>query len=113
MRQKIEIVRGTTNTLALSVTDADGNAYTLADGELLIFGVKEKPEDEELLIQKTITDCTDGVAMVELSPDDTIGLKYGRYIYDVGLESGEDYHNIIPASPFVIQPNITKRGDGS
>lgn len=113
MRQKIGIVRGTSNTLTLSVVDANGDGYTLSEGEKLLFGVKEKPEDAELLIKKIITECTDGVCTLEFDPADTIDLKYGRYIYDIGLRSGGKYYPVIKASPFVIEPNVTKWGDGS
>lgn len=113
MRQKIEIIRGTSNTFNIAVTDADGNPYTMADGDQIIFGVKEKPEAETLLVRKIALECTDGVCTIELDPLDTLGLAYGRYVYDVGLETGFDYYNIIEASPFYIAPNVTRWGDSA
>ena len=113
MGQTIEIVRGTTNTLKIEVTDADGNAYNLEDGEKILFGVKKDAKDEALVIRKTVTQLYDGYCTIDLAPADTIGLEYGRYVYDVGLQSGNDYHNIIPVSALVIQPNITKWGDST
>lgn len=113
MAHKIEVVRGTSNTFPITVTDADSIPYMLADGEKLLFGVKKEPSDEEYIILKTITSATDGEYVAELMPNDTIGMEYGRYVYDVGLESGENYYNVIEASPFVVQPNVTKWGDGS
>lgn len=113
MTTKIEIVRGTTNIFPITVTDSDGIPYTLADGEKLLFGVKREPSDEEYLILKTITAATDGAYVAEIVPDDTSGLEYGRYVYDVGLESGENYYNVIETSPFVVKPNVTKWGDGT
>lgn len=113
MEQKIEIVRGTSNTISIAVTDANGDPYTLATGETLLFGVKEDPGDKDPLIIKPVTSGTEGVYIVELAPSDTIELEYGRLVYDVGLQSGEDYFNIIETGPFVIKPNVTKWGDGS
>lgn len=111
--QPIEIIRGTSNTYNITPTDADGNPYTLAVGEKLLFGVKQSTADKEPLFVKVITSGTDGVYPVELEPGDTAELACGRFVYDVGLESGTKFFNIIKPSPFVIQPSVTKWGDGS
>jgi hypothetical protein len=113
MTQTIEIVRGTSNTFPITVTDADGTPYTLEAGEKLLFGVKKQPSDKDYLVLKTITATTNGEYVAKLLPNDTSGMEYGRYVYDVGLESGENFYNVIEASPFVVQPNVTKWGDGS
>lgn len=113
MVQPIEVIRGTSNAFHITVTDANGNPYTLADGERLCFGVKQTPKDKDTLISKIVTSGTDGVYAVELKPADTMELEYGRYVYDVGLESGTEYFNVIEASTFVIKPNVTKWGEGT
>lgn len=110
MAKTISLIRGTTNMLNITVTDAAGNLYTMGNGAFIKFGVKQKPEDEECLIYKEITTGNNGKHTVVLSPDDTIGLAYGRYVYDVGLQSGEHYFNIIPSNAFVVLPNVTKWG---
>lgn len=117
MKQDIEIVRGTSNTFDIEVTDANGDPYTLADGEQIIFGVKKKPEHGECLIKKVSTACTDGVCTIEIDPEDTLELPFGKYFYDVGLRSGSDFFQIIGCEKFKlpefhILPNITKWGDG-
>lgn len=113
MRHELEVYRGASTPFNIRLKIKGGGAYTLGSGEKIIFGVKEKPEDEELLIVKTITEAPGGVAVLNLIPDDTIGLKFGRYCYDVGLQSGEKYIPVIKISPFVVLPNVTKWGDGS
>lgn len=110
MAETIAMIRGTTNLFNITVTDAEERLYTLGKGEFLKFGVKQKPEDEEYLVYKEISTGENGVYTVELAPDDTIGLAYGRYVYDVGLQIGSNYFNIIPASAFAVLPNITKWG---
>lgn len=112
MRQKITVTRGRSKAFKLYLTDESGNAYTLSNGEKLLFGVKAKPEDEALLIQKTITECENGVSVVAFTPNDTINLKFGRYVYDISHENGENLYDVVKTSPFVIAPNVTKRGDG-
>lgn len=112
MAKDIRMVRGTSRTFEIAVTDADGNAYTLRDGEKVIFGVKKNTNDEELLICKVVSECTDGVCKVELDPEDTANLAVGKYYYDVGLQTGEDYYIVVELSNFAITANVTKWGDG-
>lgn len=110
MTQKLEIVRGTSNTFQIEVRDADGNLYAATGGEKVIFGIKCKPEDPETAVVKTASMSAAGIYVVKLSPEDTEALKCGRYFYDVALQSGEDFYNIIESTPLVILANITKRG---
>ena len=104
----LEIIRGTTNTVHIDVTDAGGTPYALADGEVLRFGVKRNAASSEYLIRKDVTIGT-GSYSVTLTPEDTAGLAPGSYLFDVGLQSGGDYYNIIPTSAFVIRASVTKK----
>lgn len=110
MLNRIEIVRGTSNTFQIEVVDANGTAYNLASNEKIIFGVKAKAEDTELVFSKTAEAVADGVYSVKLVPEDTQELSCGKYSYDVGLQKGTDYFNIIEPTAFVITPNVTFRG---
>jgi len=112
MAQKIEIVRGTTNTFDITVRDTDGNEYTLADGEKVVFGIKRKLDDSKAIFAKTTTSGKDGVYTVTIEPADTEDLDPGRYFYDVGLLSGTQYYNVVKHKPFIIRANVTSRGDG-
>jgi hypothetical protein len=51
--------------------------------------------------------------VVAFTPNDTLNLKFGRYVYDISHEIGENLYDVVKTSPFVIAPNVTKRGDGS
>lgn len=114
MAQKIEIIRGTSNTFSIDVSDADGRPYVLADGESIIFGIKKKAEDAEAIFVKNATASeVEGNYVVSIAPSDTENLDCGRYAYDVGLKTGTDFFNVIEPNPFMIQPNITSRGDGA
>lgn len=108
-KQKISIVRGTTNTFAVAVVDEAGDAYTLGSGEVLRFGVKKRPEDAEYIFMKESTaPNTDGEYEFNIEVDDTATLPFGDYYYDVGLQSDTDYYNVIPASSFKIAFNVTE-----
>lgn len=109
MAQRIEVVRGTTNTLEISVVDSSGSAYTLGANEKIVFGIKKKPEDKETIFTKTAEVIGSGLFQIKISPADTEALKFGTYFYDVSSQNGEDFYNIIEKNPFEILPNITSR----
>ena len=109
MSQKIEIVKCTSDVIQITLTDHDGNLRALSSGEKIIFGLKRKCTDTDLLFVKAALPVDLGLYNVELCPEDT-DLEPGKYFYDVGLQSGGDYFNIVEPSPFVVQANVTKWG---
>ncbi len=104
----IKVIRGTSNQFSLSVVDVNNNPYQIQSGEKIIFGVKVRPTDNDYILTKVILESP---YIITLTPDDTINLSFFKYVYDIGLESGEDFYNIIPTSPFIVCENITKHGD--
>ena len=110
MAQKIEIVRGTTETIQIDITDANNAPYVIVNGETVIFGIKRKPTDDELIFVRGAKIGDVGSYLVEIFPEDTDNLPCDKYFYDVALQSGKNFYNIIEASPLVILPNITRRG---
>lgn len=112
MGKNVEIIRGTSNQFDITISDINGSLYTLKSGDKILFGVKKRATDTEYVILKTVTSGENGVYSVALEPDDTANLTFGKYFYDVGLETGDDYFNIIEPSLFEIKANITKWGDG-
>lgn len=111
--QPLFVIRGTTEPINVILETDLGDSRPLVDGEVLRFGVKKKPTDEECLIQKELTKA-DAVGNLSnefifmLSPADTQDLDFGCYYYDVGLQNGAEYFNVIPCSEFHIGHNITK-----
>ena len=96
---------------AVAITDEEGEPYALESGEVLRFGIKKSANDATYIkeLEATSSDVDeDGAYPFALTPSDTINLPFGTYSYDVGLQSGSAYYNIIPASEFVIATNITK-----
>lgn len=108
----LEMFRGTSETFGFRVTDEDGEPYTLASGEALVFGIKHKPYQKDADVVKRVTTGTDGVYPVTLEPNDTINLKYGDYIYNVNIQSGNNFFPVVDGK-FKIKANATKWGDGS
>lgn len=113
MKQDISIVRGTTNAFGINVTNADGEPFTLENGQVLVFALKKSPKDKNRLLTKKITSQVDGAYYLELAPEDTLQFDPGKYFYDVGLQHGSTvFYNVIESSVFEIKPNISELGDG-
>lgn len=115
MDQDIKIIRGTTNEFDILITDDKGEPYALTEGETLRFGVKRNGSCSSYDIKKELIssdrDAETGAYRVKIQPDDTINLSCGIYYYDVGIQSGTEYYNIIEYSRFIILYNVTAKGD--
>lgn len=110
MKADIKVIRGTSNTFRITVADADGNLYNLGTGEKLIFGVKRSHEDTECIILKTATTGENGTYTITLDPSDTELCECCRYVYDVAIQSGDDYYSVIETSVFEVKKNVTNWG---
>lgn len=108
----LSIIRGTTNVFNLTIIDDSGEAHTLQDSENIIFGVKENPESTDYDLKKVITvaDAQEDNYTIELSPEDTQELPFGRYYFDIGLQTADgDYYMVVPFSPFIVEKAVTKK----
>ena len=108
---KVSIVRGTTDVLDIVVNDENGSVYEIADGEKIILGVKCDTDDADFILLKTAQFLPDkGAYEVRFEPEDTADLGCREYVYDVALQSGNNFFNIVEASPFIVKPNVTRKG---
>lgn len=109
-QEPIQIVRGTTAGFSVSIEDIDtGEAYTLAEGEFLRFGVKFSPEDDACIFEIEFNEADEaGDYGFTIGVNNTKNMAFGSYWYDIGLQSGSDYYPVIKASPFEVCYNITK-----
>lgn len=107
----ISMIRGTTHAFNFYLKDTSGAVYNLPEGAVLRFGVKLRASNKEYALIKELTSAdvnTEGDAYVlNLCPADTQDLPFGRYCYDVGLQLGSSYFNVISCSDFVLHHNIT------
>jgi len=111
----LEVIRGTSKTLELTVTDDAGKAVDLT-GARIIFTVKQVITESLPLIQKTsdtptqaeITVPREGKARIYLQPNDTQGLEAIEYVFDVWLilTSGKRFA-VVPSSIFTVKPGVT------
>lgn len=109
------VIRGTSKTYTLTVTDASSKPVNLT-GARVVFTVKQRLSDTQVVMQKTTDDPTQAVvtkpfageAEIYLTPADTKNLSPKQYVFDVWvvLTSGKRYA-VIPPSTFELQAGVT------
>lgn len=112
MYENLNVYRGCTFDCSISLVDRKQDPYFLAEGDKLIFGVKDslkvdpktniEPED---VIRKemTIDDAIAGKYYFRLSPEET-SLPTQRYFYYVAIELADgDRYQIAPYSEFNVK----------
>lgn len=114
-QNSISIVRGTSKTLQVTVTKADGTYYDITGGKL-VFTVKRALYEDVPLIQKLTTDAAqgvltkprEGIAEFYLEPRDTNGLNPQNYIFDVWLITATgDRYVVVAEAVLAITPGVT------
>lgn len=101
------MIRG--DTFRFSVRPLIDGEPVLEDGDTIYFTVKKNEKTEEVILQKVITVFTEEqVAIVEIRPEDTRGLPYKVYRYDIQLtRANGDVHTIVTPSDFEIAGEVT------
>ena len=104
----IVMIRGDTESIKVSCQDAQGVDVPLEDGDTLYFTVKTFVGTEEKEMQKVITDFPDGIAFINISPDDTKLMSARNYYYDIQLTRADGtVKTIIPPSIFAVKGDVT------
>lgn len=98
----ISLTRGDTLHLQITLTDQEGEVYTLQDGDALVFTVKKNTSSDVVLIQKNILNSD-----ITISHEDTKNMSYGTYVYDVQLtQANGDVTTVIKPSKFIITEEV-------
>lgn len=102
INNNISIIRGDSATITLSITDANGEAYTILPTDSVTMMVRKTPTSE-VVMSKTFTDGT-----LNIAPADTSSLPCGNYVYDVQLVHQDGWTDtIIPIHQFNIMQEVT------
>lgn len=103
---KISITRGDTGIFTLDIKNG-ATAYDYTN-DTVLFTVKRDTYTTDALIQKTVVYGEN----VTILPEDTAGLDYGEYVYDVQVTTaGGLVDTVITPSKFVVLPEVTFGGD--
>lgn len=97
----IELTRGDSCCIGLSLTTEDGSPYEPLGGDQIFLRLKKKAKDDSaILINKegSIWDMT-----IQLEESDTAELEFGNYFYEIELVTEDNKHfTVIPATKFKI-----------
>ncbi|MEL7659632.1 hypothetical protein [Acetobacterium wieringae] len=103
----ITMINGDSETISVSAIDVTGASAAFMPGDTVYFTVKKYTSDTTPTIQKIITEFSDGEAIVELFPEDTIDIP-GGYIYDIQLNRADgSVTTIIEPSQFLVERGVT------
>lgn len=101
----IRMTRGDTAYLTFPLKTSTGEEYTMQTDDVLTFSVKETIEDDEYILQKSIT----GSNTIHIEPQDTTYLSIGKYEYDIQLNMASgDVFTPIEVSTFELLPEVTR-----
>ena len=101
----IRLTRGDTAYISVPVVNKiTKEQYEFAAGDILEFSIKKYVSDETQIVYKKII----GSDTFHILPEDTSGLPFGKYEYDVQLttENG-DVYTVIEASVFEVMKEVT------
>lgn len=85
MGSRLNQTRGDTGNFTFQCLDTQGAVIT-AIADAIYFTVKTSWDTAPAVIRKTIDDMTfddDGTYHFTIEPEDTEGLRYGLYVYDI------------------------------
>lgn len=100
--KKISMIVKDTGDFAINISN-----YVLAEGDEVVFTVNTQRELETPVIQKRITDFTDGKAIVSLTSEDT-NVAPGDYLYDVQVNGANGkVDTILGPAKFKFEGGIT------
>lgn len=103
VNNNISITRGDSAIFALSIKKADGEPYTVSEGDTVIFTVKKSTFDKDIITQKTVVN-----GVITINPDDTKSLEYGTYYYDVELTRADGFvSTVISPHKFIVEQEVT------
>lgn len=99
----IRLTRGDTAYLDIPLVTVD-DSYEMSNTDTLTFSVKKSTRDTDYILQKIVK----GTNSFHIEPKDTAGLAFGKYTYDVQLDTIDgDVFTVIPPSTFEVLSEVT------
>lgn len=107
----LRIAQGTQHPVRIELVDADGNPYTLSDGEKLVLGIMNEYSGWQLPVHTfEAVRQSDGSYVATITPEATSRLP-GRIYYDVNLYLSDGTPiNVIEASALDIILGSARQG---
>ena len=100
---EIALTRGDTARFTVTVVNDAGDEYIPGSGDTLTMTVRRTAADN-IVLQKIIS----AADSFHIRPEDTSGLAFGDYVYDVQLTTaGGDVYTVVTPSPFALGQEVT------
>lgn len=102
----LTVTRGDTLPVDVTITNTDGTAYEMQEGDVLVLTVKRTTDyDDDVAIQKQM-DSETGPSCT-LTSDET-NIAYGAYFYDVELTQANGFRTtIVKPTAFTVTEEVT------
>ena len=105
---KIQLTRGDTMILEVTLRDEKGDVYTPLETDKIYFRLKRNATAKDTLIVKEIPYDT---RILQLNENDTKDLKFGVYYYEIELVTNANYHfTAIANTEFEITEELESHG---
>lgn len=105
---EMKLVRGDSAAIVIRCPDEPFVA-----GDKIEFSIRRKAKTERV-VHITVLDFEeddDGAAYIEIHPEHTSDLEFGRYVYDIQLTKASGWvTTLIETSPFVLKEEVTYDG---
>jgi len=108
----IRMTRGDSLSVGIELKYEDGTSYTPVEGYSIRFALKHAAmtynkgefRDVEPVVTKAIPTDT---LILELDPEDTRGLQFGNYVYDIELTYASGFvDTFISEGVFILAPDV-------
>lgn len=103
---EIKIVKGDDARINFSIKYASGTPYTFKEGDKVLFTVRPRLREEPVIVKEVTIDTPAAIATVVLTPEDTLTLKMGTYVYDAKLINSNGTKTFIPLADFLLVGSV-------
>ena len=100
--------KGTTFSANIIVADSAGSARDISDYTARSQFRRSVESANSTSFTATIPTGSDGVVRLQLAPAISSNVKYGRYLYDVEIESSANVVERVAEGILTISPEITR-----
>ncbi len=101
---RVSLTRGDTAFLNVRLVDESGEPYEIQQGDVVYFRLKQNVSSKGLLLEKQVDTVT---MKLRLDVEDTEGLKFGVYKYELELVTAANHHfTVIENANFEVRPEL-------
>lgn len=97
----LQMVRGDTESISVTFSN-----YTPKPGDIVEMTVRKNVKGIPVISKKVET-FADNKAIIDILPEDTERLDFGKYVYDIQLTYSGAVKTIIKPSEFIIGEEVT------